>query len=285
MTPAAPNDPSLSLAPSRTLLEKFRLPESDPLLPHYGTYLPPFARVFPGSEEARFAEVLTLAEAERPVLVVGVMRNNTPELIPLWGASRHLDPPYSRTSSHEIPVFFWRDVVGDDLPASALFECDWLVTETLELLQEDLFIAKLASCPMGADSVPELVADAREDLYVANAVVLPGCLVPDLLRHPRNPVAAWRLLRARATELGLVERCASLWRLLRGLASHEHREDSCVSLTIMDGDAHFVSSRRKTMEAILPALAAAPPAAAVPSSPTANATGTASLAAAIEAKW
>jgi hypothetical protein len=53
---------------------------------HYGTYLPPlYKRVYPGSEVARFADLLTLSKAERPILLVGVMRNNARELIPLWG--------------------------------------------------------------------------------------------------------------------------------------------------------------------------------------------------------
>jgi hypothetical protein len=251
-------------------------------LPHYRTFLPPFEQVFPGSEATRFADVLTLAEAECPILVVGVMRNNAPKLVPLWGPALHLDPPYSRTSAHEASVLFCQDVVGGNLPASTLFNCDWLMTEGLELLQEDLFLKKLAACPLGADSVLEADTDAGEDLYVAQAMVLPGCLVPDLLVHLRNPVVAWRLLCARATELDLLERCSALWLLLQALASTEHREDSCVGLLLVDGDSHFVSLQRKTLETILPALAAAPPAPAVPV-PTANATGTASLAATIEA--
>jgi hypothetical protein len=194
----------LSNALPRSILEKFRVPEADPLLAHYATYLPAFNQVHPGSEEAQFADILTLAEAERPILVVGVMRNNVPELVPLWGPARHLDPPYSRTSAHEAPVIFCRDVVRGNLPASARFDCDWLVTEALELLAEDVFLAKIINCALGATSVPEAILDNREDLYVAQAAVLPACLVPDLLLLRRDPVAAWRLLRARATTLGLL---------------------------------------------------------------------------------
>jgi hypothetical protein len=77
--------------------------------------------------------------------------------------------------------------------------------------------------------------------------------VAELLRCPRNPVAVWRLLRARAAELGLIECYFSLWLLLRALASSQHREDSCVRYPLMDRNAHFVSSRRSTLENILPA--------------------------------
>jgi hypothetical protein len=77
--------------------------------------------------------------------------------------------------------------------------------------------------------------------------------------------------------------CPMLWRLLRALSSTAHREESCVSLTLVDGNAHFVSSRKNTMEAILPALASLP-AVTIASPPTgAEATGTAALAAALAA--
>ncbi len=48
---------------------------------HYSTFLPPFDRIHPGHEDACFMDILSLSEAERPILVVGVMRNNIPELI------------------------------------------------------------------------------------------------------------------------------------------------------------------------------------------------------------
>jgi hypothetical protein len=41
--------------------------------------------MYPCHEEARFADILTLAEAEHPILLVGVVCNNVPELVPLWG--------------------------------------------------------------------------------------------------------------------------------------------------------------------------------------------------------
>jgi hypothetical protein len=257
---AAPLVPPPGLpSPPRTVLEKFGSPEADLLRPHYGTYLPPFERVFPGSDAARFADVISFSADERPILLVGVMRNNTPELIPLWGAAQHLDPPYARTSAHASRVAFCRDVVQGNLPASTLFSCDWLVTETLELLDEGIFEERLEASPAGAATIPESDEDEREDLYVPQAAVIPSCLVPDLLRLPRDPVAAWRLLRLRARELGLLEQCTSLWRLLRSLASTSHREESCVTLELVDGNAHFVGSRRATLEAILPALAPGPP--------------------------
>jgi hypothetical protein len=83
--------------PPLTILEKFRPPIADPLMPHYGTLIPPFARVYLGNEADRLADVLSFTEEERPILVVGVMRDNTPELIPLWGPARHFDPPYACT--------------------------------------------------------------------------------------------------------------------------------------------------------------------------------------------
>jgi hypothetical protein len=268
-------------SPPLTILEKFGPPAADPLLPHYGTLIPPFARVYPGNEAARLSDVLSFIEEERPILVVGVIRNNIPELTPLWGPTRHLDPPYARTAIHDAHVFFCRDVVQGNLPASTTFNGDWLVTESLELLSEALFEAKVVDSPLGADFISEQVADEREDAYVAQAAVVPACLVPDLLRLPRNPLAAWRLLRARAAELGLLEVCSPLWLLLRALASPAHREESCVSLDIVDGNAHFINTRRGTLEAILPALAAGSP--MPPPAHVGEAVGTASLAAAIAA--
>jgi hypothetical protein len=111
----------------------------------------------------------------------------------------------------------------------------------------------------------------------------PSCLVAELFRCPRNPVAAWRLLRARAAELGLTECCSGVWLLLQALASAEHREASCVSLALMDGNTHFVRARRSTLESILPALAATVPSIPSLSSSAGDASGTAALAAAIEA--
>jgi hypothetical protein len=64
------------------------------------------------------------------------MWSNSPELTPLWGPAQHLDPPYARTSAHEARVAFCRDVVQGNLPASTRFDCDWLVIETLEILEE-----------------------------------------------------------------------------------------------------------------------------------------------------
>jgi hypothetical protein len=254
------------------------------VLPHYATFLPRYKRVFfPGSKEARFSNILTLSEAERPIMLVGVMRNNTPELVPLWGPARHLDPPYARTTVHAAPVVFCRDVVHENLPASAMLDCNWLVTKSLELIKEDAFVAHLDDCAPGADVVNELAADARDEHYTARAVVVLLCLVAELFRCPRNPVAAWRLLRARAAELGLTESCSGMWLLLRALASAEHREDSCVPLALMDGNAHFVSARRSTLESILPALAATESAVPPPSSSAGDAVGTATVAAAIEA--
>jgi hypothetical protein len=269
--------------PPRTLLEKFGPSTADPLLAHYSVLLPPFEIVFPGQETSRYAELLSLPVVERPVILVGVMRNNAPELVPLWGVAQHLDPLYARTSNHEARVLFCRDVVQGNLPASIRFDCDWLVTENLELIQEELFETKLASSPAGADSIPESATDEVDDLYVAQAVVLPSCLVPDLLRLPRNPVAAWRLLRSRASELGMLAHCTGLWRLLRALASTNHREDACVALDLVDGDAYFVEGRRALLEMILPALAPPPPVPALPPAQGGDAVGTATLAAAIEA--
>jgi hypothetical protein len=248
------------------------------LLPHYGVYLPLFELVFPGSEEERFANLLSLPEADRPIFLVGVMQNNIPELVPLWGAAQHLDPPHARTAAHGVQTCFCRDVVMDNLPASTRFDCGWLLTESLNLLHEDVFEAKIATSPVGK---PKLIADQHEDCYVAQAAVLPSCMVPDLLRCARHPLAAWRLLRTRAAELGLTEQCAGLWLLLRALSSSEHREESCVTLDLLNGDAHFVGARRGVLEAILPALTSPP----TPSAPTlvADPSGTASLAAAIAA--
>jgi hypothetical protein len=117
------------VTPPRSILEKFRTAEADTLLPHYGALMLPFECVYPGNEAARIADVLSFAEAERPVMVVGVMRDNVPELVPLWGPTRHLDPPYARTSAHKAHVFFCRDVVQGNLPASTIFDCDWLITK------------------------------------------------------------------------------------------------------------------------------------------------------------
>jgi hypothetical protein len=94
---------------------------TDPLLLHYSVYLPPFELVFPGSEEGRFANLLSLSEAERPMFVVGVMRNNIPGLVPLWGAAQHLDPPHARTAVHGVQTCFCRDVILGNLPASTRF--------------------------------------------------------------------------------------------------------------------------------------------------------------------
>jgi hypothetical protein len=254
----------VSTALPRTILEKFGPPEADPLRSHYGSFLPPFGQVLSGTEEARFSDVLTLTEAERPIMLVGVMRDNSPELVPLWGPALHLDPPYNRTTAHESPVAFCRDVVGGMLPASCVFDRGWLVTEELELLEEAVFISKLASSAMGADHVLEALLDDKEDL-------------------PRNPVAAWRLLRMRASELGILESCTALWRLLRALSSTEHRGESCVTLELVDGNAHFISARRSMTEAILPALGSSTSLPVLSPPSPAEATGTAALAAAIAA--
>jgi hypothetical protein len=268
--------------PPRTILEKFRTAAANPLLPHYGVlYLPPFELIFPGSEEERFANLLSLPETDRPNFLVGVMRNNIPELVPLWGGAQHLDPPHARTAAHGVQTCFCRDVVMDNLPASTRFDCGWLVTESLDLLHEDIFEAKIATSPVGASSVPKLIADQHEDCYVAQAAVLPSCMVPDLLRCARHPLAAWRLLRTGAAKLGLTEQCAGLWLLLRALSSSEHREESCVTLDLLNRDAHFVGARRGVLEAILPALASAPTPSANPL--VANPSATATLAAAIAA--
>jgi hypothetical protein len=153
------------------------------------------------------------------------------------------------------------------------------------LLKEDNFLLKLAASAPGASAVTELAKDDFEDHYVPQAVVLPSCLVPDLLLLPRDPLAAWRLLRARASELGVVAHCTSLWLLLRALSSVNHREDSCVSLELVDGNSHFVNARRQLLETILPALApnASPPVPAPVPPQAINAGGTATLAAALEA--
>jgi hypothetical protein len=131
--------------------------------------------------------------------------------------------------------------------------------------------------------VAEEEDNLKEDLYVAQAAVLPGCLAPDLLHLSRDPVAAWRLLHARAAELGLLESCSALWRLLRALSSGTYREDTCVTLDLVDGNVHFVISPRSTLETVLPALAVSiqPPWPTAP--PADNDVGTASLAAALEA--
>jgi hypothetical protein len=116
---------------------------------------------------------------------------------------------------------------------------------------------------------------------VAQAAVLPSCLIPDLLHCARHPLAVWRLLRARAAQSGLMEQCASLWRLLRALSSSEHSEESWVTLDLLNGDVHFVGTWRGVLEAILPALASAPTPAAPPL--VADPSGTATLATAIAA--
>jgi hypothetical protein len=170
------------------------------------------------------------------------MHDNTLELIPLWGPARHLDPPYARTELHDACVYFCRDVVQGNLPESTTFDGEWLVTENIELLAEALFESKLEDSPLGADLMPELAADARVDAYVAQADIVPAFLVPGLLRVPSNPLAAWRLLCARDAELGLLEVCSPLWSLLRALRSPAHRKESCVLLSIVDGNAHFVNA-------------------------------------------
>jgi hypothetical protein len=174
-----------SIAPPLSLLEKTQSPGTDSFMLHYSTFLPPFNRVQPGHKAACFADILSLSEAERPLLVVGVMRNNVPELTPLWGAAQHLDPTYNWTTAHDAHVVFCKDnIVQGNLPTLACFDCNWLVTKPLELLKEDDFLLKLAASAPGASAITELAKDNFEDLYVAQAAVLPSCLVPDLLRLP-----------------------------------------------------------------------------------------------------
>jgi hypothetical protein len=145
-----PRVPIGVLAPPRTIQEKFRTAATDPLLPHYGVYLPPFELVFRGSEEERFADLLSLSEADRPMFVVGVMQDNIPKLVPLWGAAQHLDQPHARTAVHGVQTCFCCDVVLGNLPASTRFECGWLVTKSLKLLHEDVFEVKIVTSPVGA---------------------------------------------------------------------------------------------------------------------------------------
>jgi hypothetical protein len=98
--------------------------------------------------------------------------------------------PYARTELHDAHVFFCRDVVQRNLPASTTFDGEWLVTENIELIAEALFESKLEDGPLGADLIPELAAGARVDAYVAQAAIVPDCLMPNLLHLPRNPLAA-----------------------------------------------------------------------------------------------
>jgi hypothetical protein len=105
-------------------LKKTQAPGTDTFILHYSTFLPPFNRVQLGHQADCFADILSLLEAERPLLVVGVMRNNVPELTPLWEAAQHLDLTYNRTSAHNSPVVFCQDVVQGNLPASACFDCN-----------------------------------------------------------------------------------------------------------------------------------------------------------------
>jgi hypothetical protein len=104
LPPGAPVDPSV--APPCTIREKFWSAGDDPLLLHYGTFLPPFEGIYPGHEAARFSNVLSLTEAKWAILVVGIMRNNASKLVPLWGPAQHLDPPYNHTSTHKAYVLF-----------------------------------------------------------------------------------------------------------------------------------------------------------------------------------
>jgi hypothetical protein len=188
-------------------------------------------------------------------------------------------PTTARTEIHDAHVVVCPDVFQGNLRASTTFDGEWLVTENIELFEEVLFESKLEDSPLGAGLIPELAADGRVDAYVAQAALVPACLVPNLLRGPRNPLATWRLLRARAAELGLLVVCSPLWLLLRTLASPVHCEESCVSLNIVDGNAHFVNAQSGMLEAILLALAAGPP---VPlPTPGGEAAITASLVAAI----
>jgi hypothetical protein len=210
------------------------------------------------------------------------MRNNVPKLMPLWGPALHQDPPYARTTLHNAHVFFCHDVAEENLPASIVFNKDWLVTENLELLSSTVFEAKLITSPVGANNIPELATNNEEDHYVAQAAVLPACLVRDLLELPHNPVAAWCLLCVCAATLGLLEHCASLWLLLRAATSPVHREDSAVLLALADENAHFVSTCRSVLEAVLPALDSGSPA-PLPAPFGGGAVGTPLLAWAIEA--
>jgi hypothetical protein len=112
-------------------------------------------------------------------------------------------------------------------------------------------MSKLEMIPVGAGIIQELATSDWEDAYVAQATAVPACLVPILLRLPHNPLAAWRLLCAQATELGLLEACSSLWLLLLTLALPAHREDSCVLLALVDGNAHYVRAWRRTPSSLL----------------------------------
>jgi hypothetical protein len=70
--------------------------EADPLLPHYGALLSSFLCVYPGNKAAqKIADMLSFTKMERPVLIVGLMCDNLPKIIPLWGPAHHLDPPYA----------------------------------------------------------------------------------------------------------------------------------------------------------------------------------------------
>jgi hypothetical protein len=131
-------------------------------MPHYGTLIPPFARVYLGNEADRLADVLSFTEEERPILVVGVMRDNTPELIPLWGPARHFDPPYACTELSMMLMSFSAGTLSRGTcrhPPPSMGNGSWR-----RILS---FSPKLCSnrswriAHWGADLIPELAADLR----------------------------------------------------------------------------------------------------------------------------
>jgi hypothetical protein len=105
-------------------------------------------------------------------------------------------------------------------------------------LKEDLIKAKLATSPAGTNYIP---LDKQED-----------CRAVELLGEVRPQQSGGRVVPS-ATKCGLLKQCSGLWHLLWALTSNVHCEDSCVTLDLVDGIAHFVSARWSALE-VLPLL-------------------------------
>jgi hypothetical protein len=120
-----------------SLVRNFKALGVDILLPHYPTFLPPYERVFLGGEEAQLAEILTLAKAERPITLVGIMRNNSPR----WGLCGNLHGIWTQPMIAHGPMR--RPLCFAKMWCMGLLDCDWLLTRALELIMEDAFAAHL----------------------------------------------------------------------------------------------------------------------------------------------
>jgi hypothetical protein len=132
------------------------------------------------------------------------------------------------------------------------------MTENIELLNEALFKSKLEDIPLGAQVYPRARHQQLVDTNVARAAVVPACLVStcsSCRATPWQPGTCFVLRLPSLVSWKFAPPCGLFcvpWLCLLIVRTP-------LLMAIVDGNAHFVSAQRSTLEAILLALAAGPP--------------------------